>query len=162
MPYDGESDTYTCAQGRKLHAVKIKKTKSEAGFPIETTVYECESCEGCPCKEKCIRKGTSTTPIEQRTKRLNVSKYFAERREAMEKKINTEEGKLLRMNRSIISEGIFAMIKEDLRFRRFLTRGIKNVTAEWYLMAFAYNILKLHHRIQNGRLGTHLFEMTAA
>ena len=80
----------------------------------------------------------------------------------MEEKINTEEGKLLRMNRSIISEGIFAMIKEDLRFRRFLTRGIKNVTAEWYLMAFAYNILKLHHRIQNGRLGAHLFEMTAA
>lgn len=162
MPYDSKSDTYTCAQGRKLNAVTVKKTKSEAGFPIETTVYECESCEGCPCKEKCIRKGTSKTPIEERTKRLNVSKYFAEQREAMEEKINTEEGKLLRMNRSIMSEGIFAMIKEDLHFRRFLTRGTKNVTAEWYLMSFAYNILKLHHRIQNGRLGTHLFEMKAA
>ena len=54
------------------------------------------------------------------------------------------------------------MIKEDLRFRRFLTGGIKTVTAEWYLMAFAYNILKLHHRIRNGRLGTHLYEMKTA
>ena len=100
--------------------------------------------------------------MEERTKRLNVSKYFAEQREAMEAKINTPEGIQLRMNRSIMSEGVFAMIKEDLRLRRFLTRGIKAVTAEWYLMAFAYNILKLHHRIQNGRLGTHLYETKAA
>ena len=162
MPYDPATDTYTCAQGRTLNAVQIRKTKSAAGFPTETTVYECESCEGCPCKEKCIRKGTSRKPVEERTKRLNVSKYFAEQREAMEAKINTPEGIQLRMNRSIMSEGVFAMIKEDLRFRRFLTRGIQTVTAEWYLMAFAYNILKLHHRIQNGRLGTHLYETKAA
>ncbi len=65
------------------------------------TVYECANCKECPVKEKCIRQ-----------------------REVIEQKISTEEGILLRVNRSIQSEGVFAMIKEDMNFRRFLIRGI--------------------------------------
>ena len=124
----------------------------------KVTVYECESCKECPVKEKCIRtKKTDKIPLEERTKRLNVSKYFARQREAMEKKISTAEGILLRVNRSIQAEGVFAMIKEDMNFRRFLTRGNRNVQTEWYLVSMAYNIWKLHHKIQTGRLGSHLF-----
>ena len=89
-------------------------------------------------------------------KRLNVSKYFTAQRAAMEEKISTEEGILLRINRSIQAEGVFAMIKEDMNFRRFMMRGKKNVNVEWHLVSMAYNILKLHHKIQSGRLGTHL------
>lgn len=38
-----------------------------------------------------------------------------------------------------------------------LTRGNANVMVEWYLVSMAFNILKLHHKIQTGRLGNHLF-----
>ena len=65
------------------------------------TVYECANCKECPVKEKCIRQ-----------------------REVIEQKISIEEGILLRVNRSIQSEGVFAMIKEDMNFLRFLIRGI--------------------------------------
>ena len=58
----------------------------------------------------------------------------------------TEEGSLLRVNRSIQPEGVFAMIKEDMNFRRFLTRGSSNVMVEWYLVSMAYNLLKLHYK----------------
>ena len=74
----------------------------------------------------------------------------------MEQRITSEEGCLLRVNRSIQAEGTFAMAKEDLRFRRFLTRGKYNVTVEWLLLCFAYNVLKLDHKAKTGRLGTHL------
>lgn len=157
MPYDAEKDEYTCAQGKPLKAVATKTRKSETGYVQEVTVYECVDCKGCPVKEKCIRqKKTDKTPLEDRVKRLNVSKYFIAQREAMEKKIATEEGILLRVNRSIQSEGVFAMIKEDMNFRRFMMRGKRNVTVEWHIVSMAYNILKLHHKIQNGRLGRHL------
>ena len=157
MAYDADKDEYTCAAGRTLKAVGTKKRKSEAGFEQEVTVYECANCSGCPLKEKCIRqKKTDKTPIADRVKRLNVSKYFVAQREAMEEKISTEEGILLRINRSIQAEGVFAMIKEDMNFRRFLMRGKRNVTVEWNLISMAYNLLKLHHKIQNGRLGRHL------
>ena len=114
-------------------------------------------------KEKCIRqKKTDKAPLEERVKRLNVSKYFVQQRAAMEQKISSEEGTLLRVNRSIQSEGDFAMIKEDMNFRRFLTRGNANVMVEWYLVSMAYNLLKLHHKIQTGRLGMHLVVPTVA
>ncbi len=41
-------------------------------------------------------------------------------------------------------------------FRRFMLRGTVHVAAEWMLLSFAYNFWKLHHKIQNGRLGDHL------
>ena len=154
MAYDAEKDEYTCAQGQKLQAVAVKKRKSETGYIQDVTVYECAGCKDCPVKAKCIRqKKTDKTPLEERVKRLNVSKYFIAQREAMEQKISTEEGILLRINRSIQSEGVFAMIKEDMNFRRFLTRGNSNVMVEWYLVSMAYNLLKLHHKIQTGPVG---------
>jgi hypothetical protein len=74
----------------------------------------------------------------------------------MEKKITSDEGILLRVNRSIQAEGTFAFAKEDMAFRRFLTRGKKNVESEWLLLSLAINILKLHFKIQKCRLGTAL------
>jgi len=143
MPYNAEKDEYTCAQGKKLKAVSTATRKSETGYKREITIYECADCKGCPVKEKCIRqKKTDKTPLEERVKRLNVSKYFLSQRAAMEEKISTEEGILLRINRSIQAEVVFAMIKEDMNFRRFMMRGKKNVNAEWHLVSMAYNIFE--------------------
>ena len=74
----------------------------------------------------------------------------------MEERINTAEGKLTRVNRSIQAEGVFAMVKEDMGFRRFLLRSAVKVEVEWTLLSLACNVLKLHHKIQTGRLGTGL------
>ena len=48
------------------------------------------------------------------------------------------------------------MVKEDMGFRRFLLRSAAKVEVEWSLLSLAYNVLKLHHKIQTGRLGTGL------
>ena len=156
MTYDSETDTYTCAGGKPIRASYEKHSKSASGLSLTTTVYECSECKGCPLKEKCIRSCGSKKPLEERYKVLYVSKRFAQQRSAMEKKINSAEGILLRVNRSIQSEGIFAFAKEDMNFRRFFTRGKDNVTTEWFLLSMAINILKLHFKIQKGRLGTAL------
>ena len=41
-------------------------------------------------------------------------------------------------------------------FRRFLLRSAVKIEVEWTLLSLAYNVLKLHHKIQTGRLGTGL------
>ncbi len=120
MPYDAKNNAYTCANGKLLKETYQKHSKSKSGFQITTSVYECDNCAKCPMKEKCIKAGGSRKPLEERHKVLYVSKRFLRQREAMEKKITSPEGKLLRLNRSIQAEGTFAYIKEDLRFRRFL------------------------------------------
>ena len=156
MKYDPEADAYTCACGKQIKASYEKHSRSASGLELTTTVYECADCDGCPMKEKCIRSCGSKKPLEERHKVLYVSKRFARQREEMEKKITTDEGILLRVNRSIQAEGTFAFAKEDMEFRRFLTRGKKKVAAEWLLLSLAINILKLHFKIQKGRLGTGL------
>ena len=156
MVYDSEADAYTCAEGKLIRASYEKHSKSASGLDLTTTVYECSDCDGCPLKEKCIRSCGSKRPLEERHKVLYISKRFARQREEMEKKIASDEGILLRVNRSIQAEGTFAFAKEDMDFRRFLTRGKKKVEAEWLLLSLAINILKLHFKIQKGRLGTAL------
>lgn len=156
MAYDPQADTYTCANGKLIRPSCEKHSKSASGLDLTTTVYECSDCSGCPLKEKCIKACGSKKTLEERNKVLYVSKRFAKQRQAMEEKISSDEGILLRVNRSIQAEGTFAFAKEDLDFRRFLTRGKGKVSAEWFLLSMAINILKLHFKIQKGRLGTEL------
>lgn len=156
MAYNVQTDTYTCANGKMLQKTQEKKTHTASGLEITTSVYECGECDGCPLKEKCIRACGSKKPLEERHKVIYVSKRFAEQRQAMEAKISSPKGCLLRVNRSIQAEGNFAYVKQNLDFRRFLLRGSTKVAAEWLLFSLALNILHLHHKIQNRRLGSGL------
>lgn len=160
MIYRADQDIYVCANGKELIKTGVKHSKTSSGYVSEKTIYECTGCKGCPLKEQCI-KSRSNTPIENRNKRLEVAKYFTEQRENMEQKITTEEGKKLRMNRSIQAEGVFAYIKTDMKFRRFMLKGTIKTGTEWTLLSLAYNILRMHHKGLNGRLGTHLYDLAA-
>ncbi|MBO4914832.1 MAG: transposase [Oscillospiraceae bacterium] len=123
--------------------------KSKSGFVSTITYYECDDCSGCPHKKNCTRaKGN---------RKLQVSKRFIRQRAASPERITSEKGILLRMNRSIQSEGAFGVIKQDYGFRQFLLRGNKKVLTEILLVAMAYNINKLHAKIQQSRTRTQLF-----
>ena len=154
MGYDEAADTYICHAGKQLLPVGIRKQKSKSGYVSEITIYECEDCSGCPCKEKCTRaKGN---------KRLYVSKSFLEKRQESYENILSEKGILYRMNRSIQAEGAFGVLKNDYEFQRFLLRGKTKVKLEILLLCMGYNLNKLHAKIQNERLGSHLFAIKTA
>lgn len=155
MPYEESTDSYLCHRGRRIRAAYEKKTKAKAGYPIVTTVYTCAECAGCPHKQECI-KGKSKTPLQDRSKNLYVSKPFLRQRQEMQSRIQSEEGILLRINRSIQVEGAFGVLKEDMGFRRFLMRGSVKVQTEFLLLCMGYNLNKLHNKIQNGRCGSYL------
>lgn len=162
MEYDEEGDFYTCKNDKKLVVDCIRHSKSKTGYVSEKTIYKCENCDGCPHKAECIKGNNCKTPLEERTKTLQVAKKFIEQRKADLERIVSDQGKLYRMNRSIQAEGSFGDIKQDMQFRRYLTKGTANVLAESTLLAIARNINKLHNKIQNGKTGTHLFPLRAA
>ena len=161
MPYDWIRDCYTCHMVFALENTGIKKSRTKAGYQVETTVYECSSCEGCAVKDRCIRLGAGKQ-VEVRRKHIRVSKEFIRQRSVSDALIRSERGILLCINRSIQVEGAFGVIKQDMGFRRFLLRGKKKVQTEIMLLCFAYNMMKLHNKIQSGRCGAHLhFSATA-
>lgn len=158
MPYNAETDSYTCANDKQITYDGIKKSKSKTGYMIEKSCYSCKECTDCPYKSKCIKGNNSKTPMEQRSKHFEVSKYFLKQRTLDLERITSEKGKLLRMNRSIQAEGAFGDIKADMMFRRFLCKGQYNILAEIMLLAMGRNIKKLHNKIQAGATGVYLFD----
>ena len=154
MAYNPETDEYTCQNGKKLAHVGVKKKTLATGYESELTVYECEDCNGCSYKDKCTKaKGN---------RRIEVSKIFVEKRAQALENITSEQGVLLRVNRSIQSEGAFGVLKQDRQFTRFLTRGKQNVKTETLLLCFGYNVNKLHAKIQSERCGKDLHIPKAA
>ena len=81
--------------------------------------------------------------MEERVKRLYVSKTMKEKTREDLERITSGYGTQLRMNRSIQAEGSFADVKADMAFRRYTYQGID----------------KLHNKIQNDKTGKHLFEL---
>ena len=162
MEYDKISDFYTCKNNRKLTVSHIRHNKTKTGYVSEKTIYTCENCSDCPCKSDCIKGNNCKTPLGERTKVLQVAKTFIKHRKEDLERIISDEGALYRMNRSIQAEGSFGDIKQDMQFRRYLSKGSANVLAESTLLAIARNINKLHNKIQNGKTGTHLFPLKSA
>ena len=162
MEYDKISDFYTCKNNRKLTVSHIRHNKTKTGYVSEKTIYTCENCSDCPYKSDCIKGNNCKTPLGERTKVLQVAKTFIKHRKEDLERIISDEGVLYRMNRSIQAEGSFGDIKQDMQFRRYLSKGTANVLAESTLLAIARNINKLHNKIQNGKTGTHLFPLKSA
>ena len=113
-------------------------------------------------EKDCIKGNHCKTPLEERTKSLQVAKTFLKYRQEDLERILSNDGILFRTNRSIQAEGSFGDIKQDMKFRRYLSKGTTNVLAESVLLAMARNINKLHNKIQKGRTGTHLFPLKSA
>lgn len=76
--------------------------------------------------------------------------------------ITTELGIKYRTNRSIQVEGAFGVMKNDYEFQRFLLRGKTKVKLEILILFIGYNINKLHAKIQNECLESHLFSLKTA
>ena len=56
------------------------------------------------------------------------------------------QGALLRMNRSIQAEGTFGIVKYDRWYKRVVRRGLKRVKLEIYLVSIGHNLYKFKNK----------------
>lgn len=135
MEYNPEADIYTCRNSKKLKADHVRHSKSKTGYVSEKTIYKCEDCSGCQYKNDCIKGNNCNTPLEERTKMLQVAKRFLKYRQEDLERILSDGGILFRTNRSIQAEGSFGDLKQDMQFRRYLSKGTANVLADKVLLS---------------------------
>ena len=129
-----------CPNGRKF---LFKRTQHVKYNKYERTeeLYECESCEGCQHKQECCPRAH-----KNRTIRMN-QELTAIHQEVLQN-LESIHGALLRMNRSIQSEGTFGVLKWDKAYKRLLRRGEKNVILELTLISCGFNLYKYHNKKQ--------------
>lgn len=150
--YDSVNDRYICKGNRYLSFAWENTRATENGYQKSTKYYRTDSCVGCPHRDKCYKGKRDFREIQ-------VSKSFNEYRKKSLDNVTSDEGILLRMNRSIQVEGVFGVLKQDYGFRRFLTRGKKKIETQFFLLAFAFNIQKLCNRIEKNRFNMDLFPL---
>jgi len=71
-------------------------------------------------------------------------------KERMAHKLKSPEGAELYGLRKQTVEPVFGIIKQCMRFRQFLMRGMENVAGEWNLVCTAYNLKRTFNLIRSG------------
>ena len=152
--YIEEKDIFICPEGNEMTFHNLKNTTSASGYISEKRVFKTAQCQNCPNKDKCTTSETGRS--------VEYSPLLEKYRKISLENITSEHGIMLRLNRSIQVEGTFGVLKQDYRFRRFLTRGEENVTTEMFLLCFALNVNKYNHKQRDKRTQTYLFKQEVA
>jgi len=132
--YDPATDTYTCPQGQALTFYGLD-TRAAGGPPIRRYRADVTVCAACPVRAACT-KATATG------RSITISPDDARLREHRAL-MATDAAKDAYRRRKTLPEPAFGILKEQQAARRFLLRGLANVTAEWALLAVAFNLRTL-------------------
>ncbi len=153
MRYNEQEDCYICEAGKKLSFRRESTQLNRQGHFLTTAYYRCENCVDCPYREACCKAKNG------KPKELQVKADLLRLSGISRQNILTEHGVRLRINRSIQVEGAFGVLKNDRKFKRFLTRGRANISTELYFLCLGYDLNKLWAKCNTGRLKTHLFRL---
>jgi transposase len=138
--YDQVRDVYICPRGEVLSWERRKLYRSRNEY---VDVYRCQSYGSCPVRWRCSPQ-KSGRRVQRRAHEEAVVRQRAKQ---------ADQGKkdLLR-KRMVIVEPVFAYIKEQMGFRRWTTKDLSRVRAQWSLICTAFNLKKMHRYWLRGRL----------
>jgi transposase len=132
--YNDARDCYICPMGQQMQNIGTHQTKTKTGFTQTITRYQAKNCNGCPLRGVCHKsKGNRIIEINQA-----LNKYKQQTRQ----NLNSEQGIYHRKKRPCDVEPVFANIKNNHYFKRFMLRGKSKVEIEAGLVALAHNLRK--------------------
>jgi transposase len=104
----------------------------------EQEMFECEDCSNCPFKKKCCKTDGN--------RKININQELDDMHQEVIDNLESVHGALLRMNRSIQSEGTFGIVKQDRNYKRIVRKGLKAVNCEIFMVSIGYNLMKFHYK----------------
>lgn len=118
--YNRQQDYYVCPIGQHMHNTGTSIKTTTTGFIQTITRYSAKNCSNCPLNGSC-HKSKANRVIEI-NHRLNALKKQAKQ------KLETDTGIYHRKKRCAGVEPVFANIKNNHGFKRFMLRGKQKVT----------------------------------
>lgn len=132
--YNAQQDVYICPMGQKMNYIGDTTRKSGNGFIQTSRKYQAKNCSNCPLNGACHKSKTN------RIIEINVN--LKRQKQKARELLNSEQGIRHRKKRCFDVEPVFANIKQNHGFRRFMLRGKEKVAIEWGLLAIAQNLRK--------------------
>ncbi len=133
----GEDGIMRCPNGKAFHLQYRKSIKGNA-YSRQEEVYQCEDCSGCPYTEQCKKT--------DKNRKVRVNRELTAMHQEVIENLESIQGALLRMNRSIQAEGTFGIIKNDRWYKRIVRRGMESVRLEVFLVSIGQNLYKFHNK----------------
>lgn len=130
-----ENGKPACPNGKEFHYLYSKPAKGNKYGRTEE-MYQCEDCSGCQHKEKCCKC--------QGNRIVRINEELTGFHKEVLNNLNSVQGALLRMNRSIQTEGVYGSIKWSRAYTRARRRGLKGLILEISLISCGFNLHKFH------------------
>jgi len=134
MNYEPVKDRLVCKAGKSLKNIGTKQRITSTGFKQIITEYHTNKCKDCPLKSQC-------NP-DHNTRTVDVNHNLNMLKDNARKRLKTKKGIQKRKQRCFDVEPVFAAIKHNHYFKRFMLRGIEKVNVETGLLALAHNLRK--------------------
>ncbi len=132
--YNKEENYYVCPIGQHMQNTATHKRITSTGFVQRVTKYAAKNCANCPLNGTCHKsKGNRTIEVNHSLNKL---------KQKANQQLLSEEGIKKRKQRCHDIEPVFANIKNNHGFKRFMLRGKEKVLIETGLLALAHNLRK--------------------
>ena len=132
--YNKEKDYYVCPMGQHMQHISTHQTKTKTGFTQTTHRYQAANCNGCPLRSICHKaKGNRVIEVNHALNRY---------KQHVKENLNSEQGIHHRKKRPCDVEPVFASIKNNHYFKRFMLRSKPKTEIEAGLLALAHNLRK--------------------
>ena len=133
----GKDGIMRCPNGKRFYLQYQKNVKGNK-YGRQEEVYQCEDCSSCPYAEQCKKTDKNCT--------VRINRELTAMHQEVIENLESIQGALLRMNRSIQAEGTFGIMKNDRWYKRIVRRGIKSVLLEVFLVSIGHNLYKYHNK----------------
>lgn len=134
LVYDKEQDIVLCPSGKPMKPIGETTRITANGFKQKLTKYQAVQCKRCPLRKDCHQqKGNRIVDINHRLRKL---------KQQADLRLKSEQGIIYRKQRAADVEPVFANIKHNKNFKRFMLKGLPKVEIETGLLALAHNLAK--------------------
>ena len=134
LHHNQKEDYYVCPMGQHMNSIGTITKTTSSGYQQTIKRYQAQNCEGCPMRAGCFNaKGNRIIDVNENLNRL---------KQQADELLTSEEGIKKRKQRCFDVEPVFANIKHNHHFKRFMLRGLEKVTVETGLIALAHNLRK--------------------
>ena len=130
--YDAASDTFTCPAGQVL---PFRDQRQVGGVEVRRYRAATATCRTCPRRPQCTRAQHHGRALKVPVGAAHLPAHRTWMATAAAQQASQQRGRII--------EPVFGILKEQLKARRFLRRGLAAVQAEWALLCAAFNLRTL-------------------
>ena len=135
LEYDPKKDVVYCPIGEPMKPVAGGTRLTQNRFKQTFTTYRAHDCRTCPVRDICNPQSDN--------RQVDINHNLRKLKRQADTRLRSEQGIAYRKRRPADIEPVFANIKHNKNFRRFMLRGLRKVEIETGLLAIAHNLAKM-------------------